>query len=336
MINSYQLFKNLNKNEKKIFNLIHKNGAMTKNEIIDKTKMNFTTINRIMKPLEKSGIIVQKCIGESTGGRKPILYDINICKYYIIGIEISKSYIQVSIVNLRMESFYEKSFYIKFSDSPNAIVEQIEKIVNNAYYKLRLDFVKLIGIGVGIESDFGSGIPIKEMLEERLNCNIISENGANAAVIGEYLYGVGRQFKNTAYFYCGNKIRIGTILQDKLIRTLDNNEYAFKHMINNEKDKIDFNKVCFSLQQNTCISEEIILNAALSFGKAVKAYINLLNIECIILNGPLVNSDLFYEACIKSISGKVILRKGGYFKNNTISVGSAAVVIEKFIESGIL
>lgn len=336
MTDNYKLFKNLNKNEKRIFNLIHKNGAITKNEISAKTKVNFTALNRIMKPLESNGIIVQRCIGESTGGRKPILYDVNICRFYVIGIEISMSYIQISIVNLRMETLYEKSFYIKFSsDFLNQIIKQIEEIIECAYKELRLDFLELVGIGVGIESGFLTDVPVKQILEERLKCHIIMENGANSAVVSEYLYGSAKQFKNIAYFYCGDKVRLGTILQDKLIRTLHNSEYVFEYMIENQNAKNDFNKMCISLQQNSNIYEKTILNAALSFGRAIKAYINLLNLDCVILNGTLVNLNLFYETCIKCAPKKVVFKRGGYFKNNAISVGSAALVIERYIESGI-
>lgn len=47
---------------------------MPKSEILIKTNMKLTTLNNVMRPLEESKIIVEKCIGESTGGRRPVLY----------------------------------------------------------------------------------------------------------------------------------------------------------------------------------------------------------------------------------------------------------------------
>ena len=53
--------------------------------------MKLTTLNRAMQPMINYGFIVEADIGESTGGRKPILYDVNPGKYYIIGIDISRT-----------------------------------------------------------------------------------------------------------------------------------------------------------------------------------------------------------------------------------------------------
>lgn len=335
MVDSYKLFKDLNSDEKDLFNLIQKNGAMTKNEILLRTGMKLTSLNRMMAPLEKKRMIVQKCIGESTGGRKPVLYDINICRFYIIGIDISKTYVQVSIVNLRMEIFYKKSFYTNAPNSYDEVVEEVVKIIRNAYVELNLEFVDLIGVGLGIETDIWNDIDIGEMIEKRLECSIVSESGANSAAIAEYLYGTGKQFKNLAYFNCGLRVREGTILQGRIIRTADDNEYAFEHMLINTNQDVDFNKVCSAAQKNDELSEKIIFDAAYKFGKSIELYINLLDLDCIILSGALINFDLFYETCVKCVPKKVTFKREGYFKKDAISIGAAAVLLEKCIDSKI-
>ncbi|WP_368490882.1 ROK family transcriptional regulator [Clostridium sp. BJN0013] len=335
MVDNYKLFKDLNPDEKNIFNLIQKDGAMTKNEILLKTGMKLTSLNRIMGPLEEKRIIVQKCIGESTGGRKPILYDINLCRFYIVGIDISKTHAQVSIVNLRMEIFYKKSFYVNSSDSYNEVVEKIVRIISDAYVELNLEFIDLIGVGLGIETDIWNDVNIDEILEKKLECNVVSENGANSAVIAEYLYGSGKQFKNLAYFNCGLRIREGTILQDRIIKTADDNEYAFEHMVINTNQDVDFDKVCLSVQKNNELSEKIIFDVASKLGKSIEFYSDLLDLNCVILSGPLINSDLFYETCVRYVPEKVIFKRDGYFKEDAISIGAAALLLERCIDSKI-
>ena len=78
-----------------------------------------------------------------------------------------------------------------------------------------------------------SNIPIKAMLEEKLKCPVIIENGANSAAVAEYFYGLGKDFENIAYFNCGVGIRTGTISSGNLIRTMNDEEDAFGHMIVN-------------------------------------------------------------------------------------------------------
>lgn len=90
---------------------------------------------------------------------------------------------------------------------------------------------------------------------------------------------------NIAYFSCGVGIRIGTISSGKLIRTVNDEEDVFGHMI------IDID------------GEECI-----------KAILNKLSIDK---------------------EKRTIFSRGGHFKENAISVGASALVIETHLESGI-
>ena len=394
MIDKSAILIGLNSVEKKIFNLLQKQGSMTKSEILLKTNMKLTTLNNVMNPLEESQIIIQKCIGESIGGRKPILYDVNLCKFYAIGIDISRLYSQVVITNLKMEILHKEMFYMDSTCSPEETVRRIVKIIDKVYLDLRLDIIQLLGIGLGTVGPLDvkkgvitstvnflapgwSNIPIKAMLEEKLKCPIIIENGANSAVVAEYFYGMGKDLLNMAYFNCGVGIRTGTISSGKLIRTINNEEDAFGHMIidirgelckcgnlgcieayssinsivkkfssrtNKLTKDIDYKDICEAAENKDPIAKEIITEAALIFGTGLVNYINLLNPNLVILSGPLImNSKLIYEVSVKtaleklySDKGKrVVFSRGGHFKENAISIGAAALVIERCLENQI-
>jgi len=399
---SSEILTSLNTEGKKIFNLLLKNGYMTKSEILIKTKMKLTTLNNVMRPLEENKIIVEKFIGKSTGGRKPILYDVNSSKFYIIGIDISRLYSQVVILNLRMEILHKEMFLMNVDCTPDETVRLIVEIINNANKDLGLESIQLIGIGLGTVGplDRENGLitsavnfsspgwvntPIKAMLEEKLKCPVVIENGANSAAVAEYFYGFGKDLKNIAYFNCGVGIRTGTISSGKLIRTMNDEEDAFGHMIvntggeecrcgnygciesyssvnsitrkinveikkgrysviNKSVKDIDYKDICRAAENNDGLSKEIIMEAALILGTGLVNYINLLNPGLVILSGPLImNSKLFYEESIKTTLNKlsidkgkrVIFSRGGLFKENAISIGAAALVIERYLESGI-
>jgi predicted NBD/HSP70 family sugar kinase len=401
MKNSSEILKNLDSQEKQIFNLLQKNKHMPKREISLLTNIKLTTLNYVMHPLEQSRIIVQKSVGESTGGRKPILYDVNLCDFYIIGIDISRLYTQVVITNLKMEIIHKETFYMDYYCSPDETVRRIEKIINKAYIDLELEPIKLLGIGLGTVGPLDikngimispvyfsapgwSNVPIKSMLEEKLKCPIIIENGANTAVVAEYFYGIGKEFSNIAYFNCGVGIRTGTISSGSLIRTINDEEDAFGHMIidiDGEQCKcgnfgciecyssihaivekfsaeikkgrhtvidkplndIQYKDICIAAEKDDNLAKEIIIDSALILGTGLANYINLLNPGLVILSGPLImNSKLFYDECIKIVMKKlhsdkgkrVIFSSGGYFKQNAISIGAAALVIERYLESG--
>ena len=395
MKDNLNILKNLNKEEKKIFYSIQKHGPISKSEISILTNIKLTTLNYTIEPLVKDGIIVQKCIGKSTGGRKPILYDINLREFYIIGIDLSRVYTQVIITNLKMEILYKKMFIMDVFCSPDETVRRIDDIVNKAYVNLSLSYTKLVGVGLGtvgpLDIENGimispinfsapgwSNVPIKTMLESKLKCPIVVENGVNAAVTGEYFYGVGKGIENIAYLNLGIGIRTGTVLSGKLIKTINDEEDALGHMIvdiNGEECKcgnlgcvesyssinaiikkfssevkkgsftiiskdvqdIGYRDICLAAEKNDTLAKEIITNAALILGTGLVNYINLINPGLVILSGPLIiNSKLFYDECINIIfkklhpdrRKKIIFSRGGFFKENAISIGAVALVIE--------
>ena len=248
MKENINILKNLSKEEKKIFNSLQNDGPITKSEISRLTEIKLTTLNSTMDVLERKRIIVRKAIGESTGGRKPVLCDVNLSEFYIIGIDISRVYTQVIITNLKIKILYKKMFYMDVFCSPEETVRRIYEIVNNANLSLKLDSMNLVGIGLGTVGPLDikngimispvnfsalgwSNIPIREMLEKKLNNPIIIENGVNAAVIGEYFYGIGKGVENIAYLNCGIGIRTGTVLSSKLMRTISDEEDGLGHMI---------------------------------------------------------------------------------------------------------
>lgn len=383
----YNSFKLLNDRCKNIFSIIQKDGPITKNELIDITEIKLTTLNRELQILIDKKIIVETDVGESTGGRKPSLYDVNKGEFYVVGIDISRIYTRIVITNLKLEIIGEKLI------SDDYKIENISEIIPTAIKKLfkkfNIENALTVGIGIGIVGGFNIQ-PLYDNLTEELEASICIENGANAAVIGEYHFGVGKGKQNIAYINCGVGIRTGIISSGVLIRTINNLEDAFGHMvvdtngelcscgnygciesyvsipkitetfINKMKyntrleinkgvehidyidalnlpEKINYKDVCDLAERKNEVAVDVIKNSALHMGIGLANYIKLFNPELIILSGPLVqHSKLFYETT-KEIAlekchvknNNIQFRNSGYYKDKSIAVGAAAIVIQK-------
>ncbi|MCX7923536.1 MAG: ROK family protein [Clostridia bacterium] len=248
MLSGFETINSIEEEAKNIFGIVLKNGPQTKNNLSLLTKTKLSTLNRVMQPLEKMGLLMQSRIGESTGGRKPVLYDVNGSKYYIAGIDISRTYTQIVITNLKMEVAYKQHFIMEADFSPVKTVSYISRIVRSGMQSLGIDYKMLLGIGVGavgpldrqrgviinpinFESPGWRNTPLKLMLESELKVPVIIDNGANAAVLGEFLYGKGKGFKSIAYINCGIGIRTGAISSATIVRTINDTEDAFGHMV---------------------------------------------------------------------------------------------------------
>jgi predicted NBD/HSP70 family sugar kinase len=333
-LKAYKGFESLNDRCKCIFNIIQKNGPKTKNELINLTQIKLTTLNRELKTLFNEKVIIESHIGESTGGRKPSLYDVNHEGFYFVGIDISRTYTKIVIVNLKLEIIAER--LLSHDYNMETIAEAIPVKIKKLICKLKLENSLILGIGIGIVGGFNIS-PLYEELLKEFRTTISIENGANAAAIGEYNFGIGKGKKNISYINCGVGIRTGIISSGVLIRTINNVEDAFGHMIveangqqcscgnlgciegyvsiSNITDKfisrmkeinpvvlkkdlnnINYRDVCSLAENDKEVAMNIIKEAALYFGIGLSNYIKLFNPELIILSGPLIqNSKLFYD-----------------------------------------
>ena len=208
LLEAYKSFKLLNDRGKYIFDIVQKKGPITKSELIDITKIKLTTLNRDIQILIDKKIIVETDMGKSTGGRKPSLYDVNPSGFYIIGIDISRTYTQIVITNLKLKIIEEELLNHEYK------IENINEIIPNSLknlcMKLQIEKSAIVGIGMGIVGGFNTK-PLYETLHNELDVPIFIDNGANTAVIGEYFFGIGKDKKNIAYVNCGVGIRTGII-----------------------------------------------------------------------------------------------------------------------------
>ncbi|WP_273324402.1 ROK family protein [Vallitalea guaymasensis] len=246
----YEYVENLTEDNKKVFNIILRFGPLTKKKIIKYTNMKLTTLNRSMTTLMNSKFIVQIGEQESTGGRKPTLFDVNPFEYYFVGIDISRTYSKVIITNLKREILFDEQFQMKQDMTPDRTVRSIKEVFNKGLNRLGIIKEKIVGGGLGtigpLDSNLGiifkpnnfyakgwNNVPIKDMLEDALDMEIIIENGANTAVYAEYLAGSLIEYSNIVYVNCGIGIRMGVIANGRIIPTINNANDAFGHMVVN-------------------------------------------------------------------------------------------------------
>ncbi len=394
-----QFFAKLSPGGKETFSLLQKDGPLTKNDLLVRAKTNLSTLNRIMQPLESERFVVETGVGESSGGRKPVLYDLNKKKFYVLGIDISRPYTQLIITNPKLDIVDKRFFNMDESHTPEKTTRLIGCIVEEFIAKLNIERQAILGAGLGTVGpldrsqgiminpvNFAAsgwvGVPIKSILEQELKLPVVIDNGANTAVLAEHYLGAGKTYKNIAYFNCSIGIRTGAISAGNIVRTINDAEDAFGHMVIDFVDgelcscgnygcieryssivaivqkftvalkkgriskvtkpieQIDYLDICTAAETGDELAKEIINNAATIFGAGLANYINLLNPSLVILSGPLIKeSELFYQICITTAlkriysktNNRIIFSRGGHFDENAISLGAAAMVIERYL-----
>lgn len=338
-MNAYNKFELLNNRFKYIFNIIQKDGPITKNKLKNLTQMKLTTLNRDIQILIDNNMVIETAVAESTGGRKPILYDVNPREFYSIGIDISRTYTQIVVTNFKIKIVGEK--IINDLYNVDNVIESIPKYVDELLIKLKICKSMIAGIGIGIFEGIDIEV-LKNMLTSQFVVPVYVDNGVNAAVIGEYYFGLGKSKENIAYINCGVGIRTGVISSGVLIKTInDNCEDAFGHMIvdvkgqlctcgnygcvesfasitkiterfkcelekeeklflNKNINEINYIDICNLAHSGNETAIKLLMDSALHFGTGLGNFIKLFKFQLIILSGPLIqHSELFYEECKK-------------------------------------
>lgn len=348
-MDAYKKFESLNNRCRHIFNIIQKDGPVTKNELVNRTKMKLTTLNRDIQILMDGNMVIETATAESTGGRRPVLYDVNPDKFYSIGIDISRTYTQIVVTNLKIKIAGEKTINELYDI--NNVTEIIPDCINELLEKLKIDKSMIVGIGIGIFEGFNIN-ELRDKLVSRFYVPLYIDNGVNAAVAGEYFFGLGKGKQNIAYINCGVGIRTGVISSGVLIRSINGNcEDAFGHMIVDvngqlcscgnhgcvesyasitkitEKftaeakkqgkavlNEIDYTDICSLAETGDITAANILMDSAYHFGTGLANFIRLFNFQLVILSGPLIqHSKLFYEECKKTALEK------SHFKKESIS-----------------
>lgn len=237
---------NISKQGKLIYKLMQKNGPLSKGQLIQLTKMKLSTLNRAMQPLIDDNLVVEKEVGHSTGGRRPALYDVNPERFYVIGVDISRTYIQIVITNMKIQIIEQQ--LLAGCPSPNDAVKQISDNISVMLRKLSIGNESVLGLGIGtvgpLDREKGImtrpqnfptndwvNVPLKDMMEQAAGIPVLIDNGANTAVLAEYSYGMGKGLDSIAYFNCGVGIRTGAINSGSIIKTIENTEDVFGHMV---------------------------------------------------------------------------------------------------------
>jgi predicted NBD/HSP70 family sugar kinase len=400
MRKTYDTLRNLSNESKRVFDLIQKKGPISKNSLQKLTKLKLTTLNRVMQPLEASHLIVQAGIEESIRGRKPVLYDVNRSRDFMIGVAITRTYVQVIVSNFKLEILGQVCFPMDQSLTPLTTSDRIAAAIEGQLAELRIATDQVIGVGVGAIGplDRKKGVilnprkfpapgwlntPIRDLLEEKTHLPVIVDIGVNMAALAEYFWGCGGNPEKMAYINCGIGIMSGFIASGAIVRTTNDAEDTLGHMIidvdgercdcgnfgciecyasipsivgrfsaelkkgRNSKitkppEAIDYRDVCGLAESNDGLAREVISNAATILGTGLANYINLLNPGLVVISGPLVkHSKLFFSVatevaqkkCIYLHENRISFKREGFFGDNAIAIGAAALVMERIIGS---
>ena len=292
-VGKYSLIKKVNMTL--ILDVIRKKGPISRIEIAELTNLTPATVTNITSELIDSKLIVEGEVGESSGGRKPIMLRIRSDYYRVIGVYIGARKIKIMVSDLMANSKYNKEISYEESDiSYEEIAEIMEAEIKSIKEKYENQGKKVVGIGIGINGivDTANGVlifapnlswrnvRIKEELENKFNIPVFVDNNTRTMALGESWFGTG---KNSNNFFCMN-IDYGVggsfFLEDKIYRGISFGAGEIGHTT------VDINGEMCSCGNRGCL--ETVASVKSLRKKVYEGYIS--NKKSMIFEGRQINS----------------------------------------------
>ena len=176
-----------------------------------------------------------------------------ITSHYIIGVDLGGTNIVSLFINEKgkvivrdkRETLTEKGK----ETTINQIVESVKAVIEKGKKK-GISFKSILGIGIGSPGPLNTkegliyfapnlpgweNVPLKNILEKTLKMPVFLENDANAAALGEWWIGAGKDVNNLVLFTLGTGIGGGIIINGEVVHGFRDTAAEIGHMIIHEE-----------------------------------------------------------------------------------------------------
>ncbi len=239
----------LSGDELRVYNVLQKNPPETKKALEAKLGWTPSTTNRAIQSLLQKGAILETGLKESSGGRRPSVFDIQAGAGFLLGIHISYGFVSLVLCDLKLQVLEQETLLLPPArDVPDTVLQSIAETFRSFLTRRSIPKEAVLGAGLGmfgpVNRETGitgllmdydqpiapwSGIPICSMLEEALDLPVSADSACNTAALAEYCYGAGRGSRNTSFFLCDIGFTVGQISSGRILRHWDDRDDGFAH-----------------------------------------------------------------------------------------------------------
>lgn len=295
---SFELMKQLNVSA--VLKVIRDNGSLSRADVAKITGLTPASVTNITKMLIEDEYLVECKVGQSSGGRPPIMLELNPNARYVIGISIGVGMIDVVITNLSAEIILKKSIEINEERYDyDFVFKELVKLINEVIECSKIEKEKILGAGVALHGIVNARtgmsiyspyygwkeINIKEALENELNLGVYVDNDVRAMALGESWFGITKDISNFVTLNISNGIGAGIIINNKPYYGVDFSAGEIGHIVvegNGDKCNCGNYGCLETVASNNNITKKaikLIKQGTNSVLKELKADINQLTIE---------------------------------------------------------
>ncbi|ABY92387.1 ROK family transcriptional regulator [Thermoanaerobacter sp. X514] len=221
---SYKLLKGMN--ESVILNIIRKMGPISRADIAKETNLTPPTVTNIVNKLIAENIVMEYKVGESNGGRPPVLIKLNPDFMSIIVIHISTYNLHQYTLDAELKTKKKEKNSIR-GLKQEEVLELLTSVLDKA---IKVSPQNVSGIGIVVRgpvkmkegiSVFAPNIgwrnvPLKSIVEEKFGVPTYVINDVRAMALGEFHMGKAKDVENMIFLKVGYGIGSAILINGRI------------------------------------------------------------------------------------------------------------------------
>jgi glucokinase-like ROK family protein len=211
---------------------LQRNSPQSRAQLASLTGLNKSTVSSLVEELIERGLVHETGINTSGAGRPATLLEMNPRAGCIVGIELGVDFVSVILSDFVGQQLWFRMEDANPLDGPEKQVNQALKLVDEAIAYSWSSGLRLLGQGLATPGTVNTeegilifapnlhwrNVPFGRLLYQHTGVKAMIDNDANAAAVGEHLFGVARQMQNFIMVFTGVGIGGGLFLNGELYR----------------------------------------------------------------------------------------------------------------------
>ena len=211
---------------------LHQGGPISRAKLARLTGLNKSTISSLVEELINYGLVFESGIQNSGTGRPSTYLELNPDAGCIIGVEIGVGFFSIILTNFIGEIIWRRFEKTNFISEQNEIIARIFKVIDEAGDAAGEYGYRLLGMGITlpgmVDDELGvlvfspnlqwHDVPLRNIFSEYTGLPVFVDNDANAAALGEHLFGMARQAQHFLFIIDGVGVGGGLFLNGNIYR----------------------------------------------------------------------------------------------------------------------